>query len=202
MSTSSKWPNPVHAFEYPSVLGPGARATEHGREEGPAYAARVREDAVHEAENRLRLDLDRNLAEERELIKLAVNDFAGECDNYYRRVEAEVVQLALAIARRVLRREAEVDPLMLAGVVRVALDNLRAATEIKLHVCPAHAEAWRTLLDNPTTGNYQVTVVEEPLFAPSQCRLESNLGAVELGVDDQLKEIEQGFFDLLAARPR
>jgi flagellar assembly protein FliH len=92
--------------------------------------------------------------------------------------------------------------MMLAGVVRVALDNLRAATEIKLHVCPAHAQAWRDMFEDPTGATYQVKVVEEPLFSPAQCRLESNLGTVELGVDDQLKEIEQGFFDLLAARPR
>jgi flagellar assembly protein FliH len=58
------------------------------------------------------------------------------------------------------------------------------------------------LFGQESHANYQVTIVDEPMFAPGQCRLESSLGTVELGVDDQLKEIEQGFLDLLAARPR
>jgi len=38
-------------------------------------------------------------------------------------VEHEVVKLALAVAARILRREAQMDPLLLTGAVRVALDN-------------------------------------------------------------------------------
>lgn len=202
MSSSSKFPVPVRSFEYPPVLGAGTRSGMRGGEEDAALVARIREEAAHEAEARLRQELDGKLSTEREQIRRALNDFTNECDTYYRRVEGEVVQLALAIARRVLHHEAEVDPLMLAGVVRVALDNLRAATEIKLHVCPAEAEAWRAMFGEPAWGSYEVCVVAEPLFAAGQCRLESSLGNVELGIDDQLKEIEQGFFDLLAARPR
>ena len=198
MSTSSKWPQPVQAFEYPTVLGAGAMARR--TEDTVAHEARIRQVALQESEERWRSELERTLAEERQQIKVALDAFAEECDAYYRRVEAEVVQLSLAIARRILHREAELDPSMLAGVVRVALDSLRAATDVKLHVCPAHAKAWREMFEG-TAGKYQITVMEEPLFPPSQCRLESNLGSVELGVDDQLKEIERGFFDLLAARP-
>lgn len=202
MSSSSKFPLPIRSFEYPPVLGSGTRSGSRGGEEDATLVARIREEAGREAETRLRQELDAKLNTEREQIRRALSDFSSECDTYYRRVEGEVVQLALAVARRVLHREAEVDPLMLAGVVRVALDNLRAATEIKLHVCQAHADAWRAMFGEPTWGTYEVTVVPEPLFAPGQCRLESSLGNVELGIDDQLKEIEQGFFDLLAARPR
>lgn len=202
MSSSSKFPLPVRSFEYPPVLGSSTRSGTRSSEEDPALIARIRDEAAREAEVRLRQELDAKLESEREQVRRALNDFAGECDTYYRRVEGEVVQLALAIARRVLHREAEVDPLMLAGVVRVALDNLRAATEIKLHVCQTHADAWRAMFGEPTWSAYEVTVVPEPLFVSGQCRLESSLGNVELGIDDQLKEIEQGFFDLLAARPR
>jgi flagellar assembly protein FliH len=189
----------VQAFEYPAALGAGALARR--TEDTIAHEARIREHALQESEERWRAELGRVVGEERQQIKIAVGAFAQECDTYYRRVEAEVVQLSLAIARRILHREAELDPSILAGVVRVALDSLRAASDIKLHVCPAHAKAWRELFE-ASHGKYEITVIEEPLFPPSQCRLESSLGSVELGIDDQLKEIERGFFDLLAARPR
>ena len=56
---------------------------------------------------------------------------------YYRRVESEVVQLALAIARKILHREAQLDPRALAGIVRVTLEKLRRGTTVHLHVQPA-----------------------------------------------------------------
>lgn len=200
MSTSSKWPAPVQTFEYPPVIGKTSLAARR-KEDEAERDERIRDYALREAETRWGAELERRVAQEREQLATALKEFKDNCEHYYRRVEGEVVHLSLAVARRILHREAKVDPLMLAGVVRVALDDLRAATDIKLHVGAGQAERWRTAL--ATDGDkYQVTVMEEPLFGPSQCQLESNLGTVELGVDDQLKEIEHGFFDLLAARPQ
>ena len=36
---------------------------------------------------------------------------------------------------------------------------------------------------------------------PNQCELETELGVTDLNLETQLKEIEQGLFDLLAQRP-
>ena len=47
-----------------------------------------------------------------------------ERDRYLHAVEHEVVKLALAVAARILRREAQMDPLLLTGAVRVALGQL------------------------------------------------------------------------------
>jgi len=35
----------------------------------------------------------------------------------------------------------------------------------------------------------------------NQCQLETELGVTDISLDTQLKEIEQGLFDLLAQRP-
>ncbi len=69
--------------------------------------------------------------------------FARERSDYYRRVESEVVQLALAIARKILHREAQLDPHLLAGLVRVTLEKLDAATKVELHVPPHETTDWR-----------------------------------------------------------
>ena len=44
-------------------------------------------------------------------------------------------------------------------------------------------------------------LVGDPDLEPSRCILETELGATEIGLETQLKEIEQGFLDLLAQRP-
>ena len=65
---------------------------------------------------------------------------------YFQRVEAEAVALAVAIARKILHREAQVDPLLLAGVVRVGLDNVAAGTRVRLRVHPQQVQAWKEFL--------------------------------------------------------
>jgi flagellar biosynthesis/type III secretory pathway protein FliH len=44
-------------------------------------------------------------------------------------------------------------------------------------------------------------VVEDPAMQADRCVLQTALGTTEVGVEVQLKEIEQGLFDLLAKRP-
>jgi flagellar assembly protein FliH len=41
-------------------------------------------------------------------------------EQYFVRAEAEIVQLALAIAAKILHREAQVDPMLVATLVRMA----------------------------------------------------------------------------------
>ena len=69
-------------------------------------------------------------------------DFASSEPEYFRQVEVEAVRLALSIARKVLHREAQMDPLLLAGVVRVALDQMQAGTRSVLRTSPAQRAIW------------------------------------------------------------
>ena len=45
-------------------------------------------------------------------------------------------------------------------------------------------------------------IVGDPGLQPGECTLETELGSTHLSLDTQLKEIEQGFMDLLEQRPR
>jgi flagellar assembly protein FliH len=130
----------------------------------------------------------------------AVREFTASRDQYFARVEREVVELALAIAARILQREAQVDPLLLTGAVRVALGQLAESTAVELRVpAPAHemwAETLRLMPNLPVTP----TVVADGEMKEGECVLTTELGRVDLGVRAQLKEVERGFFDLLSHR--
>ncbi len=58
-------------------------------------------------------------------------------------MESEVVQLALSIARKILHREAQIDPLLLTGIVRVALESLNDGTQVRLRANPQEIPFWR-----------------------------------------------------------
>lgn len=121
--------------------------------------------------------------------------FTQERDRYLRAVEREVVKLALAVAARILRREAQMDPLLLTGAVRVALGQLAGTTQAKLLVPAAELDLWKeaiTLLPNLAV---KPAVAAGEGMRLGDCVIETSLGSVDLGIRAQLNEIERGFFD-------
>lgn len=161
---------------------------------------RERADAARETEQRLRGEYEQKLLTARAPIAAAVAAFQGRSDIYFSRVESEVVQLALAIAARILHREAQVDPMLVAALVRIAIDKMREGTHVVVRVAVGKGESWkRYFAENQSTA--RVEVEEEPRLGEHECMVETELGSANFGLDAQLKEVEQGFFDLLALRP-
>jgi flagellar assembly protein FliH len=158
-------------------------------------AARGRGYEAARSEEEIRSSNERRLAVE--ALTRAVDTFTGEQKSYFARVEREVVQLALSIAAHVLHREAQLDPLLLAGAVRVALGQLSEATQVRLCVPPEEAKSWTERMHFMPDLLLRVAVTPDSQMQPGDCRLETELGRVDLGVRAQLQEIERGFFDLL-----
>lgn len=129
-----------------------------------------------------------------------MHEFEGAREQYFSRVEQEVVRLALAIAARILHRETQMDPLLLSGAVRVALNQLSETTRARLHV-PVREEAmWTDIIRLLPNLRSQPEVAGDESLTAGECLLEIATGSVNLGVRAQLEEIEKGFFDLLGAR--
>jgi len=152
----------------------------------------ARTESRAEARGEWEEELKSRVAEERERVSRVCDEFAGERRRYFADVETEVVRLALAIASRVLHREAKMDPLLLAGVVRVALEKIAEGSAAVLRVPADEVEMWRDVASS---------VVGDERMRAGECVLETSVGKVELGVSAQLEEIEKGFFDLLQQRP-
>ena len=156
---------------------------------------------IREGEAQSRAKFERELAGEREAIAKALEDFAREREAYFCRVEAEVVKLAVGIARKILHREVQIDPLLLAGVVRVALEKMAVGTSARLRVHPDHVYAWHDFFANQQDQRPVPELLGDAKLAMGHCVLETALGTTELTLEAQLAEIERGFFDLLAQRP-
>jgi len=166
-------------------------------------AARIRQEraeAGSQAEQRLRQEYEQKLMQARTPIAAAVKEFSQQRDDYFARVESEVVQLSLSIAAKILHREAQVDPMLVASLVRIAVEKMREESSVTVHVSAGRGAAWRQYFAGfPSLS--RVEVVEDPQLNDQDCVLETELGSANFGLDTQLKEVEQGFFDLLALRP-
>jgi flagellar assembly protein FliH len=129
-----------------------------------------------------------------------VESLAQERDRYMRAVEPEVVKLALAVAARILRREAQMDPLLLTGAVRVALGQLSASTQIRLRVPQAELDLWTEAIALLPNLALKPAVIAGEGMRLGDCKIEAELGSVDLGIRAQLGEIERGFFDRACGR--
>ena len=167
------------------------------------FAARIRQertDAVGQMEQKLRQESEQRLQAMRSPIATAIKGFDEQRDEYFARVEAEIVQLALSIAAKILHREAQVDPMLVATLVRIAVEKMREESSITVRVAAGRGNAWKNYFSGfPHMA--RVAIAENPQLTDQDCLLETELGTANFGLDTQLKEVEQGFFDLLALRP-
>lgn len=163
------------------------------------------ESRVAEAYHRGKLDAEAaaeaKLAVVRDGVSKSLQHFSEERERYFHDVEQQVVRLALAIAAKILHREAQMDPLLLSGAVRVALGQLSETTQVRLRVPSGEMALWEEMLRLMPNLPLRPKVFGEENFADGDCVLETEVGSVDLGVRAQLAEIERGFFDLLEQRP-
>ena len=163
-------------------------AEERARGEGFAMGL---ERGREEAGNQVKQERDRLRDQASSLLESA----AISRDVYFHRLEQETVQLALAIAVRILRREAQSDPLLLTGAVRVALGQLAASTEVRLHVPAQDESMWREAFASMPGLAHRPRVIGEPEMELGECRMETELGSADLGLWPQLKAIERSLFE-------
>jgi flagellar biosynthesis/type III secretory pathway protein FliH len=208
----------VEAFLYLDTVGVGAaselRAASSGeageekaaqadktarvsQEEMSSIVAKATQEGIAQGEQQAAARLEKDLEQERRRVADTIVEFQRQRTDYFGKVEIELVHLALAIATKILHRESQVDRMVVAGLVKVMIERLQQKTKIIVHIRPEDAESWRHYFRD----NVNVQVVEDFSLEPKACLLETELGIADLGLDAQLKEVEQGFFDLLAQRP-
>jgi flagellar assembly protein FliH len=161
---------------------------------------RERADATQQAEQRLGQEYEVKLQAARGPIGATVKAFETQRTEYFAKVETEVVKLALSIAAKILHREAQVDPMLVAALVRIAIEKMREGSSVTVRVSPSRVQRWREYFAGQAHVA-RIDVVEDAELNEHDCLLETELGVANFGLDTQLKEVEQGFFDLLALRP-
>jgi flagellar assembly protein FliH len=146
-----------------------------------------------------RQEAEREIGRARADIARAIAQFAHQRQEYFRHAEEEVVNLALAIARRLIRRETQIDPRLLAGLVNYELEQINATTSVRLFVSPETLSYWN---DSAPALSRPVELAPDQALAHGDVRIETVLGSATLSFERELKEIERGFFDLLSHRPQ
>lgn len=160
----------------------------------------AREEGRREGEIAARQSLESELDALRARLVQSIEAVAGFRPRLRQEAERQVVELALAVARRILRREVSIDPGAVGGLVRSALDSLSLREVVSVRCHPSFSSFIQTGLER-LGAPVAIRVEPDPGLEAGGVVIETTHGALDASVQVQLAEIERGFADLLEPVP-
>jgi flagellar assembly protein FliH len=131
-----------------------------------------------------------------ERLARTIEEISGLRGRLRREAEADMIQLAMAVARRVLRRQLAVDPEALHGLVLGALEKLEGQEISRVRIHPAHAAVVAACLEQ-YAGGTRVEITRDSSREVGAVIFETQRGNLDASIDSQLQEIERGLADCL-----
>jgi flagellar assembly protein FliH len=105
------------------------------------------------------------------------------------KTERQVVQLAIAMAKRIVHREISLDPELLSAMARVALDRLGDAASATIRLHPDDYAATAGMNRDARTESSVVRVVADPVVRRGGCLVQSEFGLIDVSADAQIQEL-------------
>ena len=105
---------------------------------------------------------------------------------------AEVVKLAIAVARRVIKKQAAVDPEVLEANLGEAMKLAVGAADLRIAVNPAQRASLNDALPRlklKWPGLTHVELMDDAGVAPGGCRIFTRSGSIDADLDAQLERI-------------
>ncbi|HEX2584577.1 MAG TPA: flagellar assembly protein FliH [Steroidobacteraceae bacterium] len=122
-------------------------------------------------------------------IESILNTLAKPLQQLDKEVETQLVSLAFAIAKQVVRRELRIDPSQVIAVVRDTVSLLPLAQRnLRVHLHPDDARLLRERLSEPQAERAW-TLVEDPMMARGGCRVSSDNSQIDARVETRLAAI-------------
>lgn len=98
-------------------------------------------------------------------------------------VEHELLELSLAIAKQVLRREIKSDPRHIIGIIREAVKQLPSSNrEIAVHLHPDDAHTIRETLHEHETKHHW-NIIDDPGVSQGDCRIHAGNSFIDASID-------------------
>jgi flagellar assembly protein FliH len=132
-----------------------------------------------------------------ESLRLAAAEMDRMRTDAARTHEWELVQLALAVAGKIVEREVRQDPDMVAAIVQSALARVEHAERVTVRLNPADAERLNGrhsgVLETLAAGATTVRFEADEHIRPGGCLVESDRGDVDARLEQRFRVVEEAF---------
>jgi flagellar biosynthesis/type III secretory pathway protein FliH len=156
-------------------------------------AAQLLEDARREKETILTESKERGYAAGLDQWNDALADAWKQREDFLARHEPELVKLAVAVAKKIIVRNVEVDPGTVVQTAREALRSVRSERRVTIKVNPSDEVALRAQASSLKMLGAEVgelVIIGNPSIEAGGCIVESDLGIIDARIDTQLASIE------------
>ncbi len=168
--------------------------TRHRRELDEAVQ-RTRAECEARAQNLLQTEVDPWLKR----MAKSIEDIATVKQRYLAESEDQLVRLAVAVARRILYREIQVDTEALFGLIHAATQRAELRELNRILLNPKDHQALLPHLERLQLPP-RVEIISDTALERGALLLESTSGVLDASIQAQLDEVERGFIDLLGRR--
>ncbi len=161
------------------------------RRDAEAAGKRAAEEAIHRI-------LDEKVAQQMKTLtpalRAAVEQIGEAKQDWLRHWEQAAAELALLIARRVIRAELSRRPEIALDWIRQSLELAAGSGEIAIHLNPIDAQTIEGQVQELAAAFHPLAttrVVADSLISPGGCRIATEFGTVDGQLEAQLERIKQ-----------
>jgi len=105
------------------------------------------------------------------------------------KLEDELVNLAVSIAKQIVRRELKTDPAQIVGVVKESLSFIpSSAQNIRVYLNPEDAEIVRKIMP-VNAGERSWNIIDDPVLSRGSCNVETDATVVDATFESRIATI-------------
>ena len=152
------------------------------------------EKGMQNFEEKVREGVAKEVETIRETLSETINEISSLQGEITSRVETELVEFALNIAKKIVRREVTIDREVALTLVKVSLGKLHSRTLAKVHLHPndfAFVQSKREHLD----FHNALELVEDKTISPGGCLIHTETGDIDARIESQFEEIAHGLLE-------
>ncbi len=154
------------------------------------FRARAERDGYAEGQARAEAELQAKLTE----FEALVAALQARQEDFFARIEGEVVAISLEIARKVVDHEVEAHPELVVDQAKRCLRRLKQREQIVVRVNAADLETLRAAKESLLAyydGVQRLDIMDDLRVKPGGCVVESPAGILDARLDRQLAEVER-----------
>lgn len=114
----------------------------------------------------------------------------------YGQIEQEVVRLAVAVSKKIVHREIQVDRDIIQTLVRVALSHVAEKSAVVIHLNPVD---YSYLVDKKSelsqSEGRDISLLADRSVERGGCLIQTDCGDIDARIDEEFREVERTFFE-------
>jgi len=104
-------------------------------------------------------------------------------------LEEELINLAVSIAKQIVRRELKTDPAQIVAVVKESLSVIpSSAQHIRVYLNPEDAELVRKIMP-VNAGEHKWSIADDPVLSRGSCKVETDATVVDASFESRIASI-------------